>query len=293
MTSNLNKNCFVIAPISINLDPLKEYLENRFNIIVEDITNILSYLDIANAIIKKIKASDFVCAILIGDKLDDVYIEIGITIGNNKPLFLITDKSSKIPEQLKNRVYALSDSLDIDKISYPFKAFYEKIIEKQFKKSQQGDKKEISNDLILVHKTEVDLAHRIEQIFLNDPNISIEAKEGMIDKEARYDFSVWSDKLSETFGNPILIELKVTNSKKALLNAVKQLENYLLQSNLNLGLVIYSGEKYEIKREFEIPLIFIFEINELENALQQNKSITDLIMKRRNAMVHSGSVRFG
>lgn len=290
---NLNKTCFVIAPININLDLLKEYFKNDFNITIEDITNISSYLNIANEIIKKIKASDFVCAILIGDKLDNVYIEIGITIGNDKPLFLITDNTSKIPEQLKNRVYAFSDSLDIDKIKYPFKAFYEKIIEKQSKKSQQGDRKEISSDLVLVHKSELDLAHRIEQIFSSDPNISIEAMDGMINKETRCDFSVWSDKLSESFGNPILIELKITNSKKTLLNAINQLKNYLIHYNLNLGLIIYSGKKYEIKIDFETPLIFIFEINELENALLQKKSITDLIIQKRNEMVHSGSVRFG
>ncbi|GAH50861.1 unnamed protein product, partial [marine sediment metagenome] len=199
---NLNKFCFVIAPININLDPLKEYFRNDFNITIEDITNISSYLNIANEIIKKIKASDFVCAILIGDKLDNVYIEIGITIGNDKPLFLITDNTSKIPEQLKNRVYAFSDSLDIDKIKYPFKAFYQKIIEKQSKKYQHGDRKELSSDLVLVHKSGLDLAHRIEKIFSNDPNISIEAMDGIFDKEIRYDFSVWSDKLSESFGNP-------------------------------------------------------------------------------------------
>jgi len=290
---NLNKTCFVIAPININLDPLKEYLENDFNITIEDITDISSYLNIANEIIKKIKASDFVCAILIGDKLGDVYIEIGITIGNEKPLFLITDNTSKIPEQLKNRVYAFSDPLDINKIKYPFKAFYEKIIKKPSKKSQQGNKKEISSDLVLAYKNELDLAQRIKQIFSSDPNISIETMEGMKKYETGYDFSVWSDKLSESFGNPILIELKVINSKETLRYTVNQLKDYLIHNNLNLGLIIYSGKKYEIKIDFDTPLIFIFEIHELEKNVLQNKSITDLIIQRRNKMIHSGSVRFG
>lgn len=73
---NLNKTCFVIAPININLDPLKEYLENDFNVTIEDITNISSYLNITDEIVKKIKNSDFVCALLIGDKLNNVYLEI-------------------------------------------------------------------------------------------------------------------------------------------------------------------------------------------------------------------------
>ncbi len=289
----MNKTCFVIAPININLDTLKEYFKNDFNISIEDITNVSSYLNIANEIIKKIKASDFVCAILIGDKLENVYIEIGITIGNDKPLFIITDNTSKIPEQLKNKVYAFSDSLDIEKIKYPFKVFYKKIIEKQSKKSQQGDRKEISSDLVLFYKSELELTHRIEQIFSTDPNISIEAMDNRIDKEARYDFTVWSDKLSESFGNPIIIELKITNSKKTLLKTINQLKNYLIRYSLNLGLIIYSGRKHEIKLDFEAPLIFIFEINELEKALNQNKSITDLIIKKRNEMVHSRGFRFG
>ena len=122
----LNKTCFVIAPITINLDPLKTYLENEFNITIEDISNISSYLNITDEIIKKIKNTDFICAILFGEKLNNVYLEIGIALGIKKPLFLITDDVSKIPDQLKNRVYAFSESLEIDKIKYPFKAFYEK-----------------------------------------------------------------------------------------------------------------------------------------------------------------------
>jgi len=289
----MSKTCFVIAPININLDVLKEYLENDFKILVKDITNISSYLNISDEIVKNIKNSDFVCALLIGDKLNNVYLEIGIAIGNKKPLFLITDNTSKIPEQLKNRVYAFSESLDIDKISYPFKAFYEKVLKKPSKKSQQRGKKEISSDLVLVHKTEADLAYRIEQIFLNDPNMSKGANYERSDMGARYDFSVWSDKLSETFRNPILIELIIIYSKDTLLRTINRLKELLLSLNLDLGIVIYSGKKIEIKRDYEIPLIFIFEINELEKALQQKKSITDLIMQKRNEMVHSGSVRFG
>lgn len=290
---NSNKTCFVIAPININLDPLKEYLKSEFNITIEDITNISSYLNIANEIIKKIKKSDFIFAILNGDKLNNVYIEIGIAIGSAKPLFLITDDTSKIPEPLKNKVYAFTESLDINKINYPFRAFYEKIIKKKSKKPQQGDKKKVSSDLVLIHKSELDLAQRIKEIFSSDPNISIEAMEDMENKEVRYDFSIWSDKLSESFGNPILIELKIANSKKTLENAINQLKSYLIHYNLNLGLIIYSGKKYEIKMDYEKPLIFIFEINELEKDLLQNKSITDLIIQKRNKMIHSGSVRFG
>lgn len=137
------------------------------------------------------------------------------------------------------------------------------------------------------------MAQRIKEIFSSDPNISIEAMEDMENKEVRYDFSIWSDKLSESFGNPILIELKIANSKKTLENAINQLKSYLIHYNLNLGLIIYSGKKYEIKMDYEKPLIFIFEINELEKDLLQNKSITDLIIQKRNKMIHSGSVRFG
>lgn len=138
---NSNKTCFVIAPININLDPLKEYLKSEFNITIEDITNISSYLNIANEIIKKIKKSDFIFAILNGDKLNNVYIEIGIAIGSAKPLFLITDDTSKIPEPLKNKVYAFTESLDINKINYPFRAFYEKIIKKSLKNLNKGIKR--------------------------------------------------------------------------------------------------------------------------------------------------------
>ncbi|MEJ2252045.1 MAG: hypothetical protein P8Y70_20145 [Candidatus Lokiarchaeota archaeon] len=285
-----NKTCFVIAPININLDPLKEYLENEFNTSIEDITNISSYLNITDEIIKKIKNSDFICAILYGEKLNNIYIEIGIAVGIDKPIFLIVDNISKIPEQLKNRVYAFSESLEIDKIKYPFKIFFKKIIKEKYRKSKQNHEKELSKDLVLANKSEFDLAERIREIFSKDPNISIEEAEYAF---GRPDFSVWSDKLSESFGNPIIIELKIVHSKKSLKSAICQVRNYLVLSNLNLGLIIYTGKKFDLKGDFETPFVFIFEINELEETLRQNKSITDLIIKKRNDMIHSGSVHFG
>src|SRR5258705_532999 len=99
------------------------------------------------------------------------------------------------------------------------------------------------------------------------------------------DLAIWSDDLSSSVGNPLLIEVKVNVTKsKDLMNASLQAFQYLQQSNARSAVVFYTRaprSSLDITPAMYLPFVYVVE---LAGFLLDMKSASfpDLIRNLRN-----------
>lgn len=109
---------------------------------------------------------------------------------------------------------------------------------------------------------------------------------GHIEKGA--DMALWIDPLTNSLGNPILVEVKIGHlTEPRLLLAEEQLRHYLITTSVQSGLLLYLDvEKKTFGRSTnDSPLIVRLDIRELINRLEK-QSLVQILLSERDAMVH-------
>lgn len=287
------KNCFIISPFNVDLKTLRELLETR-NIRVKDSLNIpTSKISYPMAIEKEIRNSDFVCAIISYDLPPNIFFEIGLAKGAEKPIFLILEGKNDIPLDLKDMFYVKAFPKDKEAIAFSldqFLAKYRKIpksayYEKKGIKSKNKSNYSIQQNLDLINNSH-EIEMFLENLFMNLDDVRIVTKQSYDDN--RIDIALWVDKLESNLGNPVIIETKLGNlSKHSLKLAEIQLREYLKKTNASTGLLIYLDlENRRFKpSEFKFPFIIWLELHDLVRELNE-LSLADIIVKQRNKLLH-------
>jgi hypothetical protein len=283
---NRMKKCFIIAPLDVNLEEIKFLLLNKYNVKSYDAADIDIFTNVINELRNKILESDFVLAVLFGERLPNIYFELGLAIGNDKPIFLITDDHYKIPNLLSDITYVYTDYLNIEKIDFVFSVFYKKSIKERKKppiyrktlenidlpENMIGQIKGFEFELKVKKILELDSSLTIIQQHVADP----------------FDFAIWSDNFVNYFSNPIIVEIKSNPKKHILIRTFEKMQKYLIRRNLDLGIIIYEGKKLEFHEKSIFPFIFVFHISEIEIQLDKRKPFSRLIVDKRNNQIHRG-----
>lgn len=280
------KKCFIIAPLDVNLKEIKFHLLNKYNVKSYDTSDIDIFTDATNELRAKIMDSEFVLAILFGDRLANIYLELGLAVGNNKPIFLITDNYSKIPDSLSDITYVFTDYLNIKKIDFVFSVFYKKSIKERKKTHiyrKIPENIDISENLIKQIKG-YEFELKVKRILELDSTLTV------IQQHAAgpFDLVIWSDIFINYFSNPIIVEIKRNPNKRTLNIIFERMRKYLHKRNLNLGIIIYEGKKLDFREKSLLPFIFVFHISEIENQLDKKKTFSRLIVEKRNKIIHGG-----
>lgn len=283
---NVMKKCFIIAPFDVNLKDIKFHLLSKYNVKSYDTSDIDIFTNAINELKNKIVESDFVLAILFGDGLSNIYFELGLTIGIDKPIFLITDKYSKIPDLLSDLTYVYADNLDIEKIDFVLSVFIKKSIKEKKKERifrKLPENIEIPGYLIKAIKG-YEFELKVKKILELDSTLTV-VKQRETDP---FDLVIWSDTFVNYFSNPIMVEIKRNPRKHTLIKTSERMQKYLIKMNLNLGIIIYKGKKLDFEEKSILPFIFVFHINEIENQLDEKKPFSRLIVEKRNKIMHGG-----
>jgi hypothetical protein len=298
------RKCYISSPRDVNTRPIIDFLvikgiiandfySNRFD------SNIWSSVD--NDIIK----SDFLIAVLSSSSESNLNVlyEIGLARGAKKPVLILFTGVGPIPYFLKGFYYTKVDLNDIDTLSYVIDNFLNNqanITSYQFSKMKSqkrlvGSMPSRNNkilklsqklDLIRNNINEVNFNEFIIEIFKNE-RVIVESAHGPFEKA---DMSIWVDSLESTFGNPILIELKVGSlTNDFLKHSEIQLRNALIDSNLQSGILIYldSERRQFDQSEFKLPLVLRFEIFKLIESLSK-EPLESVLLKARNKIAHGG-----
>ncbi len=291
-------NCFISYNTEVEKslgDRVREILL-RNNVSPIDIFDISPGDNITTVIEDKIKKSDMFLAV-ITNVSPNVFYEIGIAKGLNKPIFIVFSKELNIyPSFLNEFLYVRANSSDYDNIDFAFKQFV-KNQSKQKQKTNKDRKKHIDNELITLPESwEFTLSDirkngtpvKLENYMANLLN-SLKTTSRIIEQDKGVDFALWLDDVDPILGNPILLEVKYGNITPETLNmGERQLQNYLLATKSKVGLLLYldkTGRRFPLGSSLN-PLVIRMDLENFLSEIDANKSVVKVILNKRNLMAH-------
>jgi nucleoside 2-deoxyribosyltransferase len=290
--------CFISSASRIDLSVFYQILE-RLNVNYQNLYDFSIEKPIAEIIKQNIRECDFVVAI-IDNNSQNVYYEIGLAEGLNKPVFLLAEKETKIPLYLEGRIYYQIDwSKNTNLVELSLKSYIEDIKNERFKnkkKSSSNKSKKLSlkdTDEIFLQLSklrEFNNEHQISNL-LSDlfKKLDIQAvSELKIKDKSWVDMAILNENLSSYFGNLLLIEIKAGNiSNDVMLRAEEQLVNYLNKTDASTGLLLYldrNNRRFDFASQIN-PNILKFDIEDFVRGIA-SEGFEKLLMRTRNELVH-------
>ena len=289
------RKCFIAAPAGLNVDTLISLLESKGIIAFDAYT---MWRDkIPPSVEEEIEDSDFLVAVFSPKTPNaNVLYEIGFARGAKKPIFLVVQDEGAIPKFLKDAVYFRASLDDRQLISFYLDQFlskYKKVVRERIprlrKASMKIERAYLEERLkdIKEQGTEMDFLLLVEDLFRSQGFV-VDTSHGMEEKGA--DISIWADSLESSFGNPILIELKMGNLSETFLErAEAQMRRYLSKTNTRSGLLIYFDRKgrHFNRSKLQLPLVIRLDIYDLIQRLAEH-SIDRVLLHERNRVAHGG-----
>jgi hypothetical protein len=286
---------FVSYRHGTNISVIFDILKNHGIEFFDSNSDIMIGKSFQEAISKGIQECDFFVTIYESANANTAF-EIGLAYALKKPIFAIINASGQdFPDFLIESVHVQSRADDYEKIRYSFDIFIKNIKpkKKSTKPKRRAVEKSVFQDWIEIYnsfeqKNEITLEKFIAEIL---EKYKIEVIENKWNKDSSFiaDFCIWSDALTNVFGNPILIEVKrhihSRNLKLILSDFTKSLDN----SNAKTGIIFYdyltNVDKTELINKSSSRLLFI-EIKEFLQTLN-NVDFNQAIINTRNKTVHN------
>lgn len=296
-------NCF----ISYNTEEGKPFSDKVRGILLRndvkpiDIFDISIEGDIINEIQYKIKRCDMFVAIITNIS-PNVFYEIGIAKGLNKPIFIVLAKDLNIyPSFLNDFLYVKANLNDEENIDFAFK----QLLKNQRKQKSKVNKKikRHSND------TQINLPRswksKLKEIRENGTPLALEnyiagifdslrTTSKIVEQDKGVDFALWLDDIDSILENPVLIEIKYGNVTKEMLNNGEYLlQKHLMKTKSKVGLLLYldkTGRRFSLGSSLS-PLVIRSDLEDFLSEVEKNKSIAKVIFNKRNAMAHGKEIK--
>jgi hypothetical protein len=294
--------CYLSYSPDTDISVIKNILTERNILSVSPLEN----SEYGNAILvtinRQIKDSDFIIAVL--DDNINVSFEIGLAMGNKKPVFLITPykNENKLPVFLNSVTYTLANPNEYEKIKFSFDFFLDnlpmkrdkivsKVLEKKPNVIKKLEGKILSPDFVkslgtFENMSGIQFEETVGLIF-KKLNVEIFEQNRNKVQDFQADFSLWIDELNSIVGNPIIVETKSISSQISIINTVERLANYLKKYNSKAGLLIYNNPSRIVYSDLTsyAPLVISISIQELLQELTK-KPLAKIILQLRNKAVH-------
>jgi|GEM_PF-3768820 len=249
-----------------------------------------------------IRNSDFLVFIYSADN-PNIAFEAGLAVALNKPIFSILAGGGE-DTFLLDSTYVHATPVEEDKVKFSLELFLNNLFSKAPKKSvvaARPSKFYGGGDLIPraryfdivrhYNSTRNKLGSTLEVLFqeifeANQVAVIKQSTFELKEREWKPDFSIWDDKLSVLFGNPIIIEIKRQITKSNLSSLLSNLES--LKTSNPIGGVLIFYEELKAVKESELPAtpsrLFI-PIGKLVDLMETN-NFSSAVIKFRNRLVH-------
>ncbi|MGW9440302.1 hypothetical protein [Streptomyces sp. NPDC055607] len=250
---------------------------------------------------------DFLCAVLEGGKgyiPPAVFLEIGVALGRDVPVLLVTDAPRELPLALAGLQRVEVELKNRDAIGQHVEKFAEQLQVKR----EWRPKSESAPEIPRPHLVFSDRLRRlsaeslgsasdrgfqyerlIHDVFADAGAVSTVSQPGVAD--GGFDLAVWVDGASEILGGPILVECKIGDKIRpgALRRAAERLKDVMYVRSVNFGLIVYhdlSGSDDLHSYYPDLP-VWALSARELVEVVQTG-SLSRIITMRRNELMHGG-----
>lgn len=295
------QTCFISAPIGVDTQPLRDALSER-GVKAWDASDMLSGSSITHSIKDLISDADFVCAVIPnGPVASNVYFELGLATGTNRPRLVFVEPKADLPVALREQPYARTSLSNAEALRFHLDAFL-KNAGKSNGDSATGRRQRRSNDRLAVvglaleriglwedlrsTPEEHELVSLLAEVFEAAGYIASTAPP--IDSgKLRPDLAVWVDELQSALGNPLLIE--VIAQQKPVPSKFRELQHILRDFQSPLGLLVVwnldASQAPDILRE---QIVVTMTARELVESIGRG-DFARTVLARRNSIVHSAA----
>jgi hypothetical protein len=297
------QTCFISAPRSVDLAPLREELSVR-GVMSWDDASVLIGSYVRQTLESAIADVDFVCAVVPDGPADpNVLLEVGVAIGAHQPLLLFAAPKAELPATLRALPYARASLKDTEAVRFHLDAFLKNAgkIEGTRKNGHRAQERPLSPTIIATARNRIDsweaqatppeerdLIEFLAGVFeaMGWVNSTSSSPSGHSKKRA--DLAVWVDDLQAIAGNPLLIE--VVGRAAPIPEKVRQFQQQLLETHGSIGLLVRWGEggTSYVPDDWRWPVIVLMSVREVIEALGRG-DFAQSLLARRNAAVHSAA----
>jgi hypothetical protein len=306
------RNAYISASATTDTGSVRELLR-EMGVHPYDAFDFEAGARIDDLIRSRIQASDLVIGML-DRPSPNVWYELGLARGLGKPVLLLSQPDVDIPIELQGDIRLRSSKFDDDVVRMAIRRFVENALSsKQAHASRSSKRKTTSagppqrGDVAAVRRADRSLHHeeaaRIAREFgesrsqLTGPRAAdlaaemfrisgVTAVSGSADEGA--DFAVWSEGLTYSIGNPILVDIKVGDIEQAQLQDIeRQLSIKSARANVRLALLLYLDRRgRRVRSQGSVsPFVFSYDLEDFARALASH-SFDSILLEHRNRVVH-------
>lgn len=290
---------------------MKVFLSYDFRDDISKITNLLiqqgvdvfdsrNDVEYCNSFQKAIKNAILECDFLFliySSENPNIAFEAGIAVSSNKPIFSVISERNNDPDFLFDSTYVHATPSEIEKIEFNLKIFLEKLkpkknITKTWKhKFYGGGEPNYYFEFHNKYNNLIDKNEKSYELFFKEifERYQLNVIQNKFDSKTNFyaDFCIWSDKLNNVIGNPILIEIKKEINAKNILPLRNTLDNLTSKNSTESCIVFYDYLKGIDKSSLPNTSKYLFiKISDFIEKLNDG-DFNDSVRKIRNEIVHN------
>jgi len=313
--------CFIVAPVEADTGTLRTALEQR-NVKWVDATSAKPKLSILNTIESAIRHADFVCVVIPrGVETPNIYFELGIAIGFQKPVLLFVEPGVDITADLASLDYLRATLTDQPAIDFNLDAFldhfprrpkarptkppeYALSIEPKSSRTEAPSGMRHFESRVLNIEWAKRGVSEIEQMppALAEPKFEelvarLFVEAGAVVRQQRGEFeggvdmALWLDEVRSSLRNPLMVQVKLGKlSESAITEAENLLRVHIAKARAEAGLLVYLDREGQlfVKVRAYWPLVFRLNIHELIELIGSGELAKNLLAER-NRVAHLGA----
>ena len=313
--------CFIVTPVGADTSTLRTALEQR-NVKWVDATSAKPKLSILNTIEAAIRHADFVCVVIpYGVETPNVYFELGIATGLQKPVLLFVEPGVIIGADLASLEYLRATLKDQRAIDFNLDAFLDHFPQKPKARLMKPPVDELAIEAkpprteapsrMRYYKSKelnIEWAKRsVSEIEQMSPALAGPEFEELVARLFReagavvrqqpsefdrgVDMALWLDEVESSLRNPLMIEVKLGRLTESIITEAENLLRvHIAKARAGAGLLVYLDREGQLftKARAYWPLVFRLNIHELIELVGSGGLVKNLLAER-NRVAHLGA----
>ncbi len=287
--NHVSRTCFIVASTNADLAPIRQVLASRAIdcITVGEIAEIGGSI---TSLISVIEDVDFVCVIFTQDETStNTIFEAGIAFGLRKPTIILKGDIVRLPFDFAAIGLAPFSVSNVSALETHLGAFLRTLPSRQAHRKVRKVRSEKEKDIRWAYehldafKKDLQTSPSEFEKFIMDLfrhwRYSVTAAPV---KEFGADMALWSLDLKRKLGNPVLVEIKLSDRDRTITDqVVKRLSNMIRAGQGSIGLVVVpTGRAKAIQSLSREAPVFLFTADELIQSLSAD-SFLELLASRR------------
>lgn len=282
------RRCFISAKYGVELDILQRVLD-EVNVEWAWAQTSRHGATVVETVSQAIKRADFVLGVLAdGDINANVMLEIGIAIGLDIPVLLLTTGKKPPPFDLASFRHFNTDLRDAKLLALQLDLFVRSLATQKNDKRRQvtfsGDTNRIQDQPAPKFFDSALEQNIAEAIHRSGGRVTIPSRSGQL---LTPNLLMWLPEVDSELFNPAAIEAKKTIGVQDLPSLQHRLGEFVRNSNMGCGLIIVNSVNLarNLAKIVPYPFIFIIGLREFKSKLQEGQ-LASWIRQERNRLAH-------